>query len=168
MKLRLFVMVCVLGLALAGCKGKSVKEEGEDTEMSESAAMDEDSEAVAGVEDSDSNNAMGLQTINFPYDSYEITETARSILSENTRILTENPNLMIQVEGHCDERGSIQYNIALGEKRAMATKKYLLNLGLTEDRITIISYGKEKPVAMGSDEESWAANRRANFVITSK
>src|SRR3989344_9243445 len=111
---------------------------------------------------------MGLQTINFPFDSFELTSDANRRLQANADILKANPTANIQVEGHCDERGGIQYNLALGEKRANAVKRKLSALGIGGTRIETISYGKEKPIALGHTESDHDQNRRANFVITSK
>jgi peptidoglycan-associated lipoprotein len=119
-----------------------------------------------GMADSDSGNAMGMQTINFPFDSFEIVGQEREKLRANIAILKEKATVAVQVEGHCDERGGIQYNLALGEKRANAVKQQLVAGGISGARVTTISMGKEKPLATGSDEGAWAQNRRANFVIT--
>ena len=116
----------------------------------------------------DSGNAMGLQTIHFPYDSFEISGENKDILKANVKILKDNPNVNIQIEGHCDERGGSQYNLALGEKRANAVKSQVVAGGVGGSRVTIISMGKEHPIVQGSGEDVWAKNRRANFVITSK
>ena len=78
------------------------------------------------------------------------------------------PNVKIQIEGHCDERGTIEYNLALGERRANSAKKYLISLGMPADQISTISYGKEKPLDSGHNEEAWAKNRRDHFIILSK
>jgi peptidoglycan-associated lipoprotein len=118
--------------------------------------------------DSDSGRAMGLQTVNFQYDSFTLTKESKNILSSNAEILKGKPGVKIQVEGHCDSHGGIQYNIALGEKRANATKKYLQDMGIESDRITTISYGKERLLDQGTSEAAHAKNRRANFVITSR
>ena len=118
--------------------------------------------------DSDSNKAMGLQTVHFPYDSFVLDDAAKETLKANAEILKGKASVKIQVEGHCDQRGGIQYNIALGEKRANATKRYLVDLGVTGDRITTISYGKERPADPATNDEAYAKNRRSNFVITSK
>jgi peptidoglycan-associated lipoprotein len=117
--------------------------------------------------DSDSGQAMGLQTVHFPYDSFVLDSGAKNALQSNANILNEKQNLKIQIEGHCDQRGGIQYNIALGEKRANSTKKYLEDLGVAGDRMTVISFGKEKPIDSSPTDEAMAKNRRANFVITS-
>lgn len=118
--------------------------------------------------DSDSGKAMGLQTIHFPFDSFTIDSEDKSLLDANAEILKSHPSVKIQIEGHCDQRGGIQYNIALGEKRANSVKNYLTDDGIGADRITTISFGKERPIDPANTEEAYAKNRRANFVITSR
>ena len=118
--------------------------------------------------DSDSGKAAGLQTISFPYDSFSLTGTNKGVLRSNSDVLKSKQSLRIQVEGHCDERGGIQYNIALGEKRANAVRGYLMDMGVSGDRITTISFGKERPLDPSSNESAWGKNRRANFVITTR
>jgi peptidoglycan-associated lipoprotein len=118
--------------------------------------------------DSDSGKAMGLQTVHFAYDSQALDSAAKDTLKANAEILKANMNVKIQIEGHCDQSGGIQYNIALGERRANSTKKYMVDQGVASDRITTISFGKERPADPGSSDEAHAKNRRANFVITSK
>lgn len=118
--------------------------------------------------DSDSGKAMGLQTIHFKYDSFDIDSEGKQALNTNVEILKANPSAKIQVEGHCDQRGGIQYNIALGEKRANKVRDALKKAGITADRLSTISYGKERPLNNAMDESAFAQNRRANFVITSK
>ena len=113
---------------------------------------------------SDSGNIAGLSTINFELDKASLTESARARLTENAKWINEHPGLTIQIEGHCDSRGSVEYNLALGERRAQSVKSYLVNLGVDGKRLTIISYGEEKPVATGDSESVYAQNRRANFV----
>lgn len=160
--LALFVMIS--SLALVGCpKKQTVTDEGA---SSSSALTDE--QISSGAADSDSGNAMGLQTIHFPYDSFDIVGENKDILKSNVKILKANPTVNIQIEGHCDERGGSQYNLALGEKRANAVKAQIQAGGVAASRITIISMGKEHPIAQGSNEEAWAKNRRANFAITAK
>jgi peptidoglycan-associated lipoprotein len=117
---------------------------------------------------SDSGSAGGLQTIFFSLDSSNLNKTAKEILKKNADFLKSNLNVSVQIEGHCDERGGRQYNLALGERRAKAVKDYLNALGIKPLRIATISYGNERPLEEGTNESSWAKNRRANFVITSK
>lgn len=118
--------------------------------------------------DSDSGTAGGLQTVYFGFDSSTLGSDAQAALKNNAEFLKTNASVDIQVEGHADERGGIQYNLALGEKRAKAVREYLVALGVAQKRIAVISYGKEKPVAFGHDEGAWEKNRRANFVVTAK
>ena len=113
---------------------------------------------------SDSGSISGLRTVNFPYDSSTISAEARQILNDNASWIKQNKSLTIQIEGHCDSRGSVEYNLALGERRAKAVKDYLVGLGVEGKRMTIISYGKEKPIDMADSEEAMGRNRRANFL----
>jgi len=109
-----------------------------------------------------------LKPIFFDFDKYDIRPADTEILKGNSALLKKFPNLKIQIEGHCDERGTNEYNLALGERRANSTKKYLSSLGITSDRVSTISYGEEKPMDPGHNEEAWTKNRRANFLITAK
>jgi peptidoglycan-associated lipoprotein len=109
-----------------------------------------------------------LKDINFDFDKYDIRPGDAETLKENAALLMNYPKVKIQVEGHCDERGTNEYNLALGERRANAAKKYLLSLGISTDRISSISYGEEKPLDAGHNEEAWSKNRRGHFVILSK
>ncbi len=101
----------------------------------------------------------------FGYDSYELTSDAKSILNTQASFLASNPSVRITIEGHCDERGTREYNLALGESRASATRDYLVAQGVNPARIKIISYGKERPAVIGSNEDAWRFNRRAVSVI---
>jgi peptidoglycan-associated lipoprotein len=109
-----------------------------------------------------------LKDIHFDFDKYDIRPEDTEILKENAALLMQYPKVKIQTEGHCDERGTNEYNLALGERRANAAKKYLLSLGISPDRISTISYGEEKPLDAGHNEEAWFKNRRGHFVILSK
>jgi peptidoglycan-associated lipoprotein len=106
-----------------------------------------------------------LSDIFFDYDQYLLTEEAQNILQKNAEWLRAHPQSRILIEGHCDERGTVEYNLALGERRAQSVKDYLVNLGISADHISMISYGKEKPFVMGHGEETWAQNRRAHFLL---
>ena len=107
-----------------------------------------------------------LRDINFDFDSSGIRPDARDILKLNADYIQKHRVSSIVVEGHCDERGTAEYNMALGERRAQETKKYLLNLGINESMMKTVSYGKERPIDPASNEEAWAKNRRAHFVVT--
>lgn len=109
-----------------------------------------------------------LKDIHFDFDKYDIRPGDTEILRQNEAWLRKYPNLKIQIEGHCDERGTVEYNLALGERRANSVKRYLISLGVRGDRISTISYGKERPSDPGHNEEAWAKNRRGHFVIVSK
>jgi len=109
-----------------------------------------------------------FEDINFDYDKYDLTMNARDILSRHASKLKDRPNVKILIEGHCDERGTIEYNLALGEKRATAVQNYLENYGISVQRLNTISYGKERPLDPRHTEDAWAQNRRAAFIILSK
>jgi peptidoglycan-associated lipoprotein len=103
--------------------------------------------------------------IHFDFDRSDIRSGDASILDQKVSILQSNPALRIRVGGHCDERGSDEYNLALGNRRANSTKQYLVNRGVNAGRIETVSFGEERPIAMGRDEDTWAQNRRAEFEI---
>jgi peptidoglycan-associated lipoprotein len=105
-------------------------------------------------------------TIYFETDRSDFSSAAALALDRKAAILRTHPRLEVQVEGHCDERGPDEYNLALGNRRAAAVKQYLVEHGIAEARITIVSYGEERPVVRGSTEEAWAKNRRAEFTVT--
>ncbi len=105
------------------------------------------------------------EDIHFPFDSYVLNADAQKILDKKVEWLQKHPGIKIIIEGHCDERGSNEYNLALGERRANSAKQYLVNAGISAERIHTISYGEERPLALGSDEASWAINRRAHFIV---
>jgi peptidoglycan-associated lipoprotein len=109
-----------------------------------------------------------LSSIYFDYDKSDITDIGSGILSQNGKSLTDHPTATIRIEGNCDERGTEQYNLALGERRANAAKSYLVNYGIDAGRLTTISYGEERPVAAGHNEEAWSKNRRDDFTIQSE
>ncbi|MCU0728685.1 MAG: peptidoglycan-associated lipoprotein Pal [Sphingopyxis sp.] len=100
-------------------------------------------------------------TVYFDTDRFNVDEQDRSVLASQAQWLARYPNVRVTVEGHADERGTRDYNLALGERRANAARNYLVSLGVDASRITVVSYGKERPIALGSDEASWAQNRRA-------
>ena len=109
-----------------------------------------------------------FKIVHFDFDKYNLRPDAKAALEYNARLLNENPNVKILIEGHCDERGTVEYNLALGEKRARTAKDYLISLGIDDGRLDIISYGKERPVALGHNETAWSKNRRDKFTITSQ
>lgn len=106
-----------------------------------------------------------LKDVFYDFDKYDIKPTEAKKLQDDAVWIKKNPNVLVTIEGHCDERGTVEYNLALGERRAEAAKKYLVSLGVKASRLKTISYGKSKPFDPGHDEAAWAKNRRAHFVV---
>ncbi len=109
-----------------------------------------------------------LEAIFFDFDSYEIRDDMKDRLQKDAQLLLAHPEWKVELQGNCDERGSSEYNLALGEKRALMVKRYLLNLGLDPRRLTTVSFGEERPLAKGHNEKAWALNRRVDLVIVNK
>lgn len=109
-----------------------------------------------------------LEPVFFEYDSSELNEINRAVLETNANILSRYQEWVVTIEGHCDERGTPEYNLGLGERRALAARDYLIELGLKQERLRTVSYGKEFPFNPNNDEVAWASNRRAHFVITAQ
>jgi peptidoglycan-associated lipoprotein len=105
----------------------------------------------------------GIADVFFPYDAFTLSEVAMATLENNARIMKEHAAVNYLVEGHCDERGTVEYNLALGEKRARVVQDYLVSLGVSAARLRLVSYGEERPFVDGSDESAWTQNRRAHF-----
>ena len=116
----------------------------------------------------DLNRNSPLKPAYYDYDSSELSAEAQKALTENAAVLKQYPGWTVTIEGHCDERGTAEYNLALGERRAVAAHAYLVSLGVAADRLRTVSYGKEFPFDPGHDEPAYAKNRRAHFVITAK
>ena len=106
-----------------------------------------------------------MADIHFGFDKFNLTDEARTALNKHAEWLSKNKEVKIVVEGHCDERGTTEYNLALGERRANGVVKFLLDLGIDGQRIKAISYGSELPLDHGHNEEAWAKNRRAHFIV---
>jgi len=106
-----------------------------------------------------------LQDIHFKFDKYDLDNDSRKVLQQNAKFLKKNPSVKIEIQGHCDERGTNNYNTALGQRRANSTKKFLVSLGVDASRLNIISYGEEKPFCFDSNESCWFKNRRAHFMV---
>lgn len=116
----------------------------------------------------DAIKALQENNVYFDFDNYDLRPEAQETLNQDATFLKANPSITIQISGNCDERGTVEYNLALGERRAKAAQDYLVSLGITNERISVISYGKEKPIDPGHDEEAWAKNRNDQFVIMNK
>jgi peptidoglycan-associated lipoprotein len=116
----------------------------------------------------DLNRDSPFQPAFYSYDSAELTAEARAVLDADAAILKKYPSWTITIEGHCDERGTAEYNLALGERRAVAAQSYFVSLGIPANRLRTVSYGKEFPFDPGHDEAAWSRNRRAHIIITGK
>jgi peptidoglycan-associated lipoprotein len=114
------------------------------------------------------NRESPFEPVFFGFDSSDVEGSGQAALDANAALLRRYPNWTITIEGHCDERGTAEYNLALGERRALSARNYLVSLGISADRLRTISYGKEFPFDPAHNEEAWAKNRRAHFVITAK
>lgn len=163
-----FILLLSL-LILAGCGGSKVQtlpvQEPEQAEVREPepvAPAEPQPETKAVVEESPAVPFV-LQNVYFDFDKYDLTSEALQTLAENARVLKAYPDARIAIEGHCDERGTVEYNLALGDKRAKAAKDYLVSLGVDASQISTISYGKEQPLDPSHSEGAWARNRRAEF-----
>ncbi|NBX92620.1 MAG: peptidoglycan-associated lipoprotein Pal [Proteobacteria bacterium] len=171
LSLGFMILVLGVGITLSSCSKKDV--------VSDEPAMvpSEDSSGVATPGSSvdtlanpgDVGTAFNeMQVVYFGYDSFTLTGEGRDALKANADWMKANPSARIQIEGHCDERGTVEYNMALGDRRANAAKTFMTKLGVEGSRIDTISYGKERPADMGHSESAWAKNRRAVFVLLSK
>jgi peptidoglycan-associated lipoprotein len=107
---------------------------------------------------------MVLQDVYFDYDKSNLREDARLTLEQDAQLLSKNTGVRVLLEGHCDERGTVEYNLALGDKRAQSVRAYLVQFGIDAGRLSTISYGEERPFAQGSDDSAWSQNRRVHFV----
>jgi peptidoglycan-associated lipoprotein len=125
-------------------------------------------DAIASASHDDLNKNSPLKPVYFELDSSDLTAANQKALDENAGLLKRYPSWTVTIEGHCDERGTAEYNLALGERRATAARAYLISLGIAADRLRTVSYGKEFPFDPGHDEAAFSKNRRAHFVITAK
>lgn len=160
----LTMLVLMLGVAVAmtGCKSKK-----DAITITPDTGSGMESTTGTGQPDLDQRSLLfgpsGLQTVYFDFDSSALRNDARATLKDNADKIKAIPGFIIQIEGHCDERGTQEYNLALGERRALAVRQYLIDLGVSGDRLVTISYGEEWPAVQGSNEAAWAQNRRAQF-----
>jgi peptidoglycan-associated lipoprotein len=125
-------------------------------------------DAIRSASLDDINRNSPLQPLFFELDSSDVNGQGQTTLNANAALLKKYPSWTVTIEGHCDERGTAEYNLALGERRAVAARAYLVSLGISGDRLRTVSYGKEFPFDPGHDEASFAKNRRAHFVVTGK
>jgi peptidoglycan-associated lipoprotein len=163
MNKRMMVLATILSLVVwAGCGGKKAVEP---TPIDTAPKVEEPREQpVEEPKDPTDMSPISLNDVFFDFDKYNLTSEARGTLEANAREMKRVTDTAVTIEGHCDERGTKAYNLALGEKRANAAKDYLVSLGVSPSRISTISYGKERPFDLGHTEAAWAKNRRAHFV----
>jgi peptidoglycan-associated lipoprotein len=163
-----FLVLIAFGMTIfTGCAQKSTVVKDEAVQEQKAEATPADQEQSAKVEAA-AKAEVNIRDINFDFDQSNIRPDAREILKANADILLKKGAAKITIEGYCDERGTAEYNMALGERRAQEAKKYIINLGVKASQIKTISYGEERPLDPGSNEDAWAKNRRAHFVVNSK
>ena len=139
------------------------------TEAPPVAVPPEPSVSSADMGSLDEINKKGiLAPVFFEFDSAEMSSDGQAVLAKNADTMKQFPTWIVSVEGHCDERGTAEYNLALGERRALSVRQYLVSLGIAAERLRTVSYGKEFPFDPGHGESAWSRNRRANFVVTAK
>jgi peptidoglycan-associated lipoprotein len=181
--IHLALLLIIPGLLFtASCAKKTVKSDSSATaaeqqkQADDAAAQERDQQAAAEAaaqmaEETAQRDAMMMknmfesESVYFEFDSAALSPVAQGILSGKADFLRDNPGLQVIIEGHCDERGTPEYNLALGDRRAESAKNFLVNMGIDPSRFTTVSYGEESPVDTGHDEEAWAKNRRAKFLI---
>ncbi len=165
----LVLCLVIAAVAVTGCGRKK-------TQITPDLTSDADTTRSAGPESTTGTGLPDIEqervffqklseagTVYFAYDSSELNPTSLATLKQNAEIIKQMPNALVQIEGHCDERGTQEYNLALGERRALAVRDYLIRLGVSGDRLVTISYGEEDPADPGQNEAAWAKNRRAEF-----
>lgn len=187
MKLRHAAPLLLVPLALAGCRkkppanpaptnGATVTTTGDDRGRADSTAAASEAAAQAERDRLERDRRAREAAVSvardaltdivfFEYDSDEITQNAEQKLDAKAAVLRANPGVRLRIEGHCDQRGSTEYNLALGQRRAEAVRAYLVNLGIDGSRLSTLSYGKEKPLEEGDSEEAYSRNRRAEFSV---
>lgn len=169
MTLLCVVVALVAGMGM-GCKGRRPPIEPLTTDLSDADRPGPETTTGDGLPQMELERLLfepgsrhGLQTVYFDFDSSALRPDAMAILRDNAEKIQQVPGVVIQLAGHCDERGTQEYNLALGERRALAVRQYLIQMGVSGDRMITISYGKEFPAVLGSNEEAWAMNRRVEF-----
>lgn len=175
------VVLSLVALMAAGCSKEEVVKKDEPVVQEQTVKQQEPAKPAEPVKQAEpakveakqedasaakASEAVALETVYFDFDKSDLRQDARDTLSKNAEALLKKvADAKIKIEGHCDERGSDEYNLALGDRRAKSVAKYLTTLGVKADRISTVSYGKEKPAVQGHDEAAWSKNRRAEFVI---
>lgn len=156
----LLAVIALVGFTSFGCS--------DDEEKVEEPVQPTATEEPAPAATPPSGGAFAPETVYFAFDDYTLNMDAQQRLQGMADHLKNSQNAVVQIEGHCDERGSIEYNLALGERRAQSVKNYLVQLGVDAARLSTISYGEEKPATDGHDETAWSKNRRAEFTVSNQ
>ena len=182
----LMIGLLVAGLATGGCARKKKLKKGlpssELSDLDTVGALGDDDIQLAALRGEDiplpdqiepgtfiePGDAAVFEDVRFDYDDYSVKEDYRPVLNNIAQWLQDNPGTQLMIEGHCDERGSREYNLALGEQRALSVRRYLVSLGIDPDILHTVSYGKERPLDPRPNEQGWAVNRRAHFLISAE
>jgi peptidoglycan-associated lipoprotein len=149
----------------AAMKAREAAEKAKQEEMAKQRAMEEENLKKEAMMKKEAMDAFMNEDIHFDFDASTLTPAAQEILKKKAQWLQNNPEKMSTIEGNCDERGTNAYNLALGDRRAASAKAFLVDLGISASRLTTISYGEERPIDPGHNEEAWAKNRRCHFTI---
>lgn len=168
-RLTVYLGLCFL---LLSCSKKDVKQDEPLMSPDSSSGLapgdvpvQSDPMGATGIDSGLTDSGSEFRTTYFDYDSYNLRADARAALKENAAWLKKNKSVNVQIEGHCDERGTTEYNLALGERRANAARDFLVRLSVPKSRLSVISYGEERPADADHDESAWSKNRRAAFVV---
>jgi len=167
-RLKWLILLLVVAVLFSACAKKQttpMKEEAPAQATTPQTEQAPPTEKAPVVEEKPAQAVITLQDIFFDYDKYSVKPEFKDVLTKNAELLMANPDVKLLIEGHCDERGTAEYNIALGERRARAALEFYTAYGVKPERLNWISYGKERPFDPAHDEEAWAKNRRAHMVI---
>ena len=181
---RFFVALIILtiaGFALWGCSKSALKQTssgeqptvqaqatakpGESSDQAKKTALQKSTEEQQSKKEAAAEGGMPFSDVHFDFDKYDLKPGERVLLNKIADWLKKDENYVVRIEGNCDERGTVEYNLALGNRRANAAMNYLVDMGIGKKRIKTVSYGKEKPLDPGHDEAAWAKNRRDHFVV---
>jgi peptidoglycan-associated lipoprotein len=162
--LTLLATAALAAVMVVGCAKKPKVEPMTQTTTTETKPAEKPAENPTTGTPVESEPSSKFMAIYFDFDRYNLRDDAKADLKKNVDVMNQEQDLKITVEGHCDERGTVEYNLALGERRAKSARDYMVSMGIKADRVSTISYGKERPKAFGHDEDAWAKNRRDDFV----
>jgi len=162
------LVALLIAMSCGGPKKKTIEPEAIDTTTEVSPDVPEDTETTTIPETPESLKESQFRTVYFDFDKFNLRPDAKAALDFNFDLLKKHTDVIVKIEGHCDERGTVEYNLSLGEKRARSAMDYLVGLGINANRVTVISYGKERPIDPRHNEEAWGKNRRDEFRIISQ